>query len=316
LFKNLTLYRIGPEWPASLMALETSLAKSPFLECGSTQPMSCGWVPPRGKAQGALVETVGGHWLLAMMVERKLLPAAVVRRRVDELAAQVERDSGRKPGKTLRRELQEQATLELLPRAFTKRAEFRLWIDPEHRRLMVDAGSAARADEVVAELLKAVDGLALAPLQTAQTPAATMADWLLEGEPPAAFTVDRECELKADDESKAVVRYARHRLDTDEVREHIKGGKRPTRLALTWQGRVSFVLNDAGQIRRIAFLDVVFENRASRDEADDGFDADAAIATGELSQLIPELLEALGGEQVPGESPAAPADTALERLAA
>ena len=30
------------------------------------------------------------------------------------------------------------------------------------------------------------------------------------------------------------------------------------------------------------------------------FDADAAIATGELIQLIPDLLEALGGEQVMG----------------
>ena len=29
---------------------------------------------------------------------------------------------------------------------------------------------------------------------------------------------------------------------------------------------------------------------------DDNFDADVAIATGELSKLIPELLEALGGE--------------------
>jgi recombination associated protein RdgC len=29
---------------------------------------------------------------------------------------------------------------------------------------------------------------------------------------------------------------------------------------------------------------------------DDGFDTDAAIITGELSGLIPDLLEALGGE--------------------
>jgi recombination associated protein RdgC len=29
---------------------------------------------------------------------------------------------------------------------------------------------------------------------------------------------------------------------------------------------------------------------------DDGFDTDAAIITGELSALIPDLMEALGGE--------------------
>jgi recombination associated protein RdgC len=93
---------------------------------------------------------------------------------------------------------------------------------------------------------------------------------------------------------KSVVRYARHPLDTDEVRRHVAEGKLPTKLALTWQGRVSFLLTDAMQIKKIAFLDGVFEGvKPGKDEA---FDADAAIATGELRQLIPDLIDALGGE--------------------
>jgi len=110
--------------------------------------------------------------------------------------------------------------------------------------------------------------------------------------------VDRECELKAADESKAVVRYTRHALDTDEVTQHIAMGKMPTRLALTWGDRVSFVLTEGLQIKKVAFLDTVFEAAASSpgDGKDDNFDADVTIATGELGKLIPDLLEALGGE--------------------
>lgn len=296
MFKNLTVYRVGPQWQASLEQLEDSLSAACFAPCGATQPQSLGWVPPRGVEQGPLVESVGGQWLMALMVERKALPSAVVKRRTDELAQQVEQTTGRKPGKKQTKELKEQAILELLPMAFSKRATLKVWLDAKQRLLMIDASSPARAGEVVTQLIKACDSLALAPLQTAESAAVVMSDWLQSGEPPAVFSVDRECELKSEDEMKSVVRYARHPLDIDEVRQHITTGKRPTRLALTWQSRVSFVLTATGQIKKIDFLDVVFEGRVRTDRDDDTFDADAAIATGELVPLIADLVEALGGE--------------------
>ena len=120
-----------------------------------------------------------------------------------------------------------------------------------------------------------------------------MAAWLGSGEAPAGFSIDRDCELKSADEMKSVVRYARHPLDNPQVREHIEGGKVPTRLALTWNERVSFVLTDSLQLKKLDFLDGVFEGQTAQD---DGFDADAAITTGELRRLIPDLVDALGGE--------------------
>ena len=142
-------------------------------------------------------------------------------------------------------------------------------------------------------LTEALPGLALALVHTATSPQAAMAHWLASQEPPAGFSIDRECELKAADEEKAVVRYARHPLDIEEVQSHIAAGKLPTRLALTWEGRVSFLLTEGLQLKKIAFLDTVFEGQA---DGEGGFDADVAIATGELAQLLPDLLAALGGE--------------------
>ncbi|OYY60119.1 MAG: recombination-associated protein RdgC [Burkholderiales bacterium 28-67-8] len=292
MFKNLTVYRVGPEWSTTLEQIEDGLAASRFAECGATQVQSAGWVAPRGTEHAPLVESVGGQWLMALMIERKALPSAVVKRRTDELVQQVEHSSGRKPGKKETKELKEQATLELLPMAFT-------------RLLMVDASSTTRAGEVVTQLIKSLPGLTLTMLQTTESAAVAMSQWLLSGEPPAAFTVDRECELKSADEMKSVVRYARHPLDIDEVRQHIASGKQPTRLALTWQARVSFVLSETGQIKKIDFLDVVFENHRA-DSRDDSFDADAAIATGELVKLIPDLIDALGGEMTLGDAQALP----------
>ena len=129
-----------------------------------------------------------------------------------------------------------------------------------------------------------------------------MADWLAGGEAPFGFTIDRDCELKSVAEEKAAVAYKRHPLEgdvADEVKSHLAGGKMPTRLALTWDERISFVLTEKLEIKRLAFLDILKEEAEKSAEcADEQFDADFALMTGELVRFIPQLVEALGGEQV------------------
>jgi len=307
------VYRMGPAWSVSLEQLEQSLQAARFVECGLTQEKSVGWVEPRGEANGPLVESVGGQWLLKLMLESKAVPGSVITRKTKERAAQIEAATGRKPGKKEVKELKEEAKLDLLPMAFTKQGSVLVWIDPAARLLMIDAASQGKADEVLTCLAKAMEGLGAMLLQTTASPVAAMSDWLLSQEPPAGFSVDRECELKAADESKAVVRYSRHALDIEEVQQHITQGKLPTRLAMTWEGRVSFVLTDTLQIKKLAFVDGVFQDDASVSK-DDRFDADAAIATGEIRKLIPDLLAALGGELV--MDAAAPAASAPALVAA
>ena len=299
-FKNMIIYRIAPQWQIGLEQVEEALARAPFLECGATQERSWGWTPPRGEAHGPLAESVGGQWVLRFMVESKVLPGSVLARRVEEKAVRIEQETGRKPGKKESKELKEEAKLDLLPMAFTKQGTMWVWLDLEARLLVLDTGSQARADEVVTALVEALPGLSVALLDTQTSPQAAMAHWLSTQEAPVGFTIDRECELKAADEEKAVVRYARHPLDIEEVQAHIAAGKLPTKLALTWDGRVSFVLSEGLQIKKLALLDTVTEGQGKGGKDDSGFDADVAIATGELRLLIPDLIEALGGESERG----------------
>ncbi len=305
MFKDLIVYRIAEAWATDLQAVEAALSKAAFTACGATQEHSTGFVPARGEDHGALVESVGGQWIAKFFTETKSVPASVLARKVKEKAARIEQETGRKPGKKESRELKDEAKLDLLPMAFTKQGSMWVWIDPQARWLVLDTGSQGRADEVVSLLVELLPGFAVALLDTQTSPQAAMAHWLKEQEPPAGFSVDRECELKSADEAKAVVRYARHPLDIDEVRAHIEAGKLPTKLALTWDDRVSFVLTEGLQLKKISFLDTVFEGQAPDDQ---GFDTDVAIATGELTKLIPDLVEALGGEgRSVGEAPAAAA---------
>lgn len=298
------VYRIAPGWQADLVQVEEALAKAPFMECGATQEKSLGWVPPRGEQHGALAESVGGQWILRFMVESKVLPGSVLNRRVKEKAARIEQETGRKPGKKESKELKEEAKLDLLPMAFTKQGSMWVWIDTESRLLVLDTSSQGRADEVVSLLVESLPGLAVSLINTQTSPQAGMAHWLATQEPPVGFSIDRECELKSADEAKAVVRYARHPLGIEEIQAHIAAGKLPTKLALTWDDRVSFMLTEGMQLKKVAFLDTVFEGTKPDDG---GFDTDVAIATGELVKLIPDLIEALGGEAESGVASAAEA---------
>jgi recombination associated protein RdgC len=307
-FKNVLVYRIGAGWVPDLLKIEAELDKERFVECGASQEMSMGWVEPRGTLHGPLVESIGGQLIFKIMFESKSVPASVVKRKSEERLAQIEATTGRKPGKKERKEISEDVKLSLLPMAFSKRGATTVWIDPAALVLVVDASSQGRADEIITALVKAIEGFAVQQINTAISPATAMANWLTTQEPPAGFTVDRECELKAADESKAVVKYARHALDIDEVRQHVADGKLPTKLAMTWEGRVSFMLTEGMQIKKVTFLDGVFDGTSQ--EKEDNFDADAAISTGEMRQLIPDLLLALGGEMALGSvgtTPDAPA---------
>ena len=82
------------------------------------------------------------------------------------------------------------------------------------------------------------------------------------------------------------------------MRKHLAEGKLPTRLALSWEGRIGFTLTESMQLKKLAFLEGVFDDRPNDDES--GFDTDVALATGELSKLIPAVIDALGGEIEPG----------------
>ena len=300
MFKNILFYRIAPGWAADAVAIESVLDKDRFAECGASQELSIGWTEPRGVANGPLLESVGGQWLLKLMFESKAVPSSVIKRKTEERLALIESNTGRKPGKKERKEISEDVKLSLLPMAFTKRGAVLVWIDRGAGLLVIDASSQGRADEAITALVRAIDGLGVLQINTNLTPTTAMANWLTTQEPPAGFSIDRECELKAADESKSVVKYARHALDVDEVRQHITEGKLPTKLAMTWEGRVSFVLTESLQVKKLVFLDGVFDGTSQ--EKEDGFDADAAISTGELRRVLPDLLAALGGEMVLGQA--------------
>ncbi len=154
----------------------------------------------------------------------------------------------------------------------------------------------AKAEELIETLRDTLGSLAVLFVETERSPQMSMAVWLKLGEAPLRLTIDQDLELKAaTNQSKATIRYSHHPLEGKEIQAHMAAGMYPTRLGLTWNDRIAFVLNEKMQIKRVEFLEM------SKDAADGGdlneaeqFDIDFTVMAGELAKLLDDVVSALG----------------------
>jgi recombination associated protein RdgC len=297
MFKNLQLYRLPDGWSLPASELEDALARRPLRPCGAFDMETRGFVACG--YEGRLLYTQAGQHLLALGTESKILPASVIRQVTRERAVALEEQLGHPPGRRQLRELKERVTDELKARALTRRRETLAWLAPGQGLLAVDAASPGAAEILVETLRDVLGTLAAEPLRTHHAPAGAMAAWLLRSDAPRLFTLDQDLELRAVDLRRSTIRYSQHALDGREIQAHLKDGKVPTRLGLIWNGRISFLLQQDYQVRRVRFLDV-FEDafqteKETRDNRNEQFDLDFALTTGELGQLVEDLVQVLGG---------------------
>lgn len=294
-FRNLLVYRITAPWEVEPDAFEAGLAQNGLQPCGSFAMESRGWVPPRDSER--FLYDMNRQWLFALGVDQKILPSSIVRQVAEERAAAVEKKQAHPVGRKQMRDLRLQVQDELLPRALTRRRTTRAWIDVAGGWLTIDLGAEAKADEFMEFFRRSYDRLpTIVRLDTQRSPGAMMTHWVETGEAPSGFTVDRDLELQAADGSKAIVRYSNHNLDGKDIQAHIRMGKTATKLGMTWQDRISFVLTDQLLVKRVNFLDVLRNEVADEgQDPDEKFDIDFALMTGELTKCIADLAEALGG---------------------
>ncbi len=294
--KNLRIFRLDTRFGVSAKALADMLAKHQFAPCGSQEPLSLGWVAPR--EGGELVHEVNGQYLICMRAEKKLLPSAVVNQAAREKAREIEEQQGYKPGRKQMKEIKEQIIIDLMPRSHAVQRDTMVWIDTRNHWFVIDAAAVAKSDEVLGLFAKSVEPFPVLPLYTEWSPAGAMTAWLVDDDAPANFTIDQDAELRSTGDSGAAVRYVKQSADIDEVRKHVEAGKQCTRLAMTWADRISFVLTDAMDIKRVAPLDILTEKQdVSAVNDDESFNSDMTLMTSELSGLLTGLVGILAGEK-------------------
>jgi recombination associated protein RdgC len=294
-FKNLKVFRLTDHWVKHMADLDAALKADAFTPAQDLSATSTGWVPPRDDDDRFALE-VQGQTVLAFRIEKKLLPSTVINQTVKARAQVLEAEQGYAPGRKQLRDLKESVTDELLPRAFSIARDVRIWIDPANQWLVIDAAAAAQSDEVLSALGRSLHPYPVEPLKLQHSATALMTDWLLTGQAPDGFGIDDDSQWQATGDQAASIRYVRHDLPNETIQSHVEAGYQCTRLAMTWQDRVSFMLTETGDLKRVTPLEVIEERSADAivQTPTEKFDSDFTLMTAELAKLLDELMPVLG----------------------
>jgi len=292
-FRNLTLFR----FPTTLdfSQLDSLLPEMVLKPVGALDMSSRGFVSPFGRGDDVLAHRSGDALWLTVGGEDKILPGSVVNDLLAKKLAEIEEKEGRKPGGRTRKRLKEDLVHELLPRAFVKPSRTDALLDLEHGFVAVDTSSRKNAETVVSEIRNAMDSFPALPLNAEVAPRSILTGWIA-GEPlPEGLALGEECEMKDAMDGGAVVKCQNQDLQGDEIAKHLEAGKQVTRLALTLDDHLSFVLGEDLVIRKLKFLDGAVDQLENSEQEDLRAELAArfALMSGEVKRLFVVLEAAL-----------------------
>lgn len=290
-FKNLQTYTLNSDFTLAPGALESKLSESPLHECPPLALQTKGWVPPAESV--GLVENVDRHYLIAHGVEKKILPSTAVSRRTQERVLQWEKDYGRPAGKKRRAEIKDGVLTELLPQALAQTRISHLWIDAQAGRLIADTSSRSGADTLIESFMTSMEGVTVAIPAADTAIDSILSRWVRTDDLPHPFALGEDCEITGIVETRPTLKYTRFPLQNRELYEHLDQGFRVTRLALIWDRKVSFTVDQNLHIKHVKMLEIKEESDSDL-TPEQRFEAEFTLMTGTCSALITDLFKAFG----------------------
>lgn len=303
LFKTGRFYRLPDDFVIDFGQLETALAEKPARECASQEKDHLGFAPAYGKGDAApLVHIFNGDCaLVRVRKDERLLPDSVVSQFLAAKVEEISSTQDRRVRKKEKTQLKDEIIQSLLPQAFPLNTSSYLVIDKSSGLIWCNSTTPGTAEDMLSLIREVIGSLPVRPLRSKMPPSIAMTEWVKKGTAPTEFSILGDCMLKDTDETGGAIQVKKQDLADEALLKLLEGGKVVTNLRLAYSDNLSFTLDTDCVLKGISYGDV-FEEKAKSDAGDDAdglFDANLCLMILTMREMLPKLMEAIGGEEFP-----------------
>ena len=293
-FRNVRLYRIFSQWPATEEALSEVLGNAAFRPCGAYSERSGGFEPPVTGAGDLLARRVSGADLLQLRIQTRLLPPAAVQ---EALAVRIDAFKQRtqtEPNRSEKRDLKDEVYSELLPQALLRSDRVQAIMFSADGVLVVGSASESAADYFMDALKRAMVTFQYAPVAF-KTPADKLMKRLFMGSPSERFRMGRECRMRDPSDTRASVNWLDFDLGDSSIRRHVTDGLKVDRLGLILDQVCGLVIDQDLVLRKVRLLGQDGMDQVPDEDPLAKHDAEFVIMAGAFKSLVDALSAELGG---------------------
>lgn len=308
MFNNLLVYRLteASKFHIGREELNAALAVKPARLPTLGELKAEGFSEPLGIEDEFVEEIRPYTYLLSVNFAERMLPGKIVRQRVQTRVKKLEVDEERKVYAREKQQIKDAVIAEMLPHTFIDQKLVRVLVSGPY--IFIDATSAKKGEDVLCLLREVLGTLGVKPVTVKGTPIQSFTDWFTGTVKPEKFRLTGDFKANSNgSETDFVTGKGTSPKDeglSDLVEEF---QRRVTVLGLYWETSmnedVSFTVNEMIGIKGIKWPDAIMD-MAAQDAGEEAEQINLMRATllllsAEMVTLLQNLLDALGGEEVP-----------------
>lgn len=296
-FSSVITYAIDEKFKINEADLNEALGRSSYIPCEKHESARFGFVSPFGAQNEEMYHKSSNQLLLCAKKEIRPVPAGAVNEELAKKNAKHEEANGSPLSGKEKQALKEDIIHQLQPQAFSRYEMYWAILDLERNRLMVAVSTASKAEDFNALLRSVLGSLPVKPWAPDTTDLRRrMTQWVLNC--PNKFELGSEAKLLSPAEDDGVLTTRKQSLDSEELLTAIENGKVCVELGLSLTEKVSFVLTEKMQVKKLRPESETLEEYSFIDGSEaEKLDSDFAMWSLTLRELFDELERALAADE-------------------